>query len=129
MGKNVFRMTPVRDVLEARAVDCLATLRTRDSIEFELAYLLAVGCPAPKGKDSSTLVPPEMEALLDLGMVMGNWRSTHDVRPPENHLEVLSSLRRIGGRAHFIGGVLTQEGRDVVERYDAERDGTTIPSK
>lgn len=127
---DVIRLpTPVRDILESRAISSISELRTVHSIEFGLAYELAVG-RAPGGVTTpETLKPPEMEAFLDLLLAMQEWYGTGDVRPPQDHLEVLGVLRRIGGRVCYIGGTLTRHGASIVERYEAERGRRPIRSR
>ncbi len=117
---RIFRPTPVRDVLNERAISCIAELSENNGIHFELAYQMAVGSRCASTKHPGNLTPPEMEALFDLNLVMHAWRETGDMRPPQDHLEFLSVLRRICGRVSFIGGVLTRVGQNIVERYDAE---------
>lgn len=117
----IFRPTPVRDVLRDRAISCVTELSASNGIGFDTAYTMAVGAPCPRAKNPDNLTPPEEEALLDLNLVMQSWRETGDVRPPQDHIEFLNVLYRIGGRASFMVGRLTRCGKNIAERYDAER--------
>lgn len=126
---HIFRPpTPAANVLRERAISCLLELKASNDIRFPLAYRLAVGAPCLDSKTPDNLTPAECEAVLDLTLAMQGWRETGDVRPPQDHLEVIACLSRLGGRNSFVCGHLTAQGRKIVERYDAEAEARAIRS-
>lgn len=126
----IFRpATPAADVLRERAISCISELSASNDIGFTLAYRLAVGAGCAPTKHPDNLTPAEQEALLDLNLVMQSWRELGDCRPPQDHVEFLSSLGRLGGRNSFVCGHLTAWGRKIVERYDAEAEARSIRSQ
>ena len=122
----IFRPTPAHAVLRERAHECITKLSASNGIGFKLAYTMAVGAPCAQTKHPDNLTPPEEEALLDLGLVLQAWGATGDCRPPQDHIEFLEALRRIGGRPSFMSGRLTRQGKKIVERYDAAHTGRPV---
>jgi len=114
----------------ARLVDHAVAALTqlyRLGFSFRDCYQLCVGTAATqRGASLGALTPSELEAIIDLGLVMEAWRSTGDRRPPETHVEFLSALRRLGGCPCYLAGSRTSTGFNVDERHSAAVSGRPL---
>lgn len=115
------RLNPVTARLVEHAQSALEHLYAR-GFNYGQCHALALG----RRDAGESLVPSDLEALIDLELAFDAWTHTDFRRPPETHLDVVGVLRRLGGRPSVIAGRPTPVGRDIDRRHRRAVDGLPL---